>query len=98
MRTKSYNTRPPDTAREAQRAWDYFMDKRKFKLRTIKELFYSRWCDFTTPSWICEWSIIPGDTDHWAFSTRCLTDTAAVSQINYWAKNRTQTTTTATTP
>lgn len=64
---KTYQSRPPATARSARRAWDYFA--KKYPNRKIGTLCYSPRLDRNGPGWIAEWEFTPQQLDnalgHW---------------------------------
>lgn len=62
----TYTERPPESARAARAAWDYFT-ARKSCSRRIEALFYSPKCDGVR-AWVAELETLASDSQHWGTS------------------------------
>lgn len=89
MPNQTYTARPPNTARAARRAWDYF--RAKFPKRAIGSLYYTPNYKGDFKGWIAEWHFTNeqmdeitkcwgvGYWDDWKYAA------ASSAQIHRWA-------------
>lgn len=71
-----YTSRPPTSAPQARRVWDYAEQYCASPRRPLIELCYSPNLHSDGPGWYWEIKMLPEDSLHWKFSRECLTSSS----------------------